>query len=146
TGEIDPMHPRSSPSPVVSVTNAPDGARKVSSYCAGSRSTRLPESTASIELRAMSRRVLRCSGVSIVLVPVDQHQVAGVNDEPRRLPDDKDRVTPMHRIDGSYDATGQRQVPEDDRDVADLPALGCDPLDDESRAEEKLTEESESHP
>ena len=79
-------------------------------------------------------------------MPVDEHQVSNVNDETCTLSDDEDRVTTMNRVDRGHDSAGQREVPEDDGNVAGLFTLGRDPLDDEARAEEELPAESERDP
>src|SRR5687768_5606087 len=91
-----------------------------------------PTSSPSIDSRAIRRSVDSCSFVSMVAMPVDEHQVSDVDDETCALSDDENRVTTVNRVDGGHDSAGQREVPEHDRDVAGLLTLGGDPLNDEA--------------
>src|SRR6266496_5660306 len=52
----------------------------------------------------------------------------------------------MNRVGGGDDSADDRQVPENQRNVALPLPLGSDPLDDESRAENELAEEAEGQP
>src|SRR3954453_10188338 len=140
------MQPRRSPSRV-NVTNAPAGRRSVSSKSSAFQSGERPSSTAAIDCRAMRRSVLRCSSLSSNIVhgprAADQHQIADVHDQCRSLAEDDDGVATEDAVDGHEDAAGHRKIPESDRHMADPAALGCDPLHEEARRDERLRDEAE---
>src|SRR6185436_1068460 len=77
---------------------------------------------------------------------IDEHQIADVDDQARALPDDEHRVAAVNCVDGGDHAAREREVPEDDRNVARLLPRRGDPLDDEARAEEELADETEGDP
>ena len=52
----------------------------------------------------------------------------------------------MNRVSGGDDSSDDRQIPEDDGNVALLLSLRSDPLHDKPRAEDELAEESEGEP
>src|SRR5688572_25695014 len=78
--------------------------------------------------------------------PVNEHQVAKVDDQPRALRDREHGVADVNCVDEGDDAARQGEVPEDDGDVADLLPLRRDPLHDESRPEEELAGQAEGDP
>src|SRR5438128_9937046 len=136
------MQPRRSPRFVRSVTNAPAGRRSASSYSPTVRRGARPSSTDSIDVRASLRSCRRCSSLSTI----DEHQVADVHHQSRSLPDDEHCVSLVNRISGGDDSADDRQIPKDQRDMAFPLALRSDPLNDETRAEDELTEETEGEP
>src|ERR1041385_6016158 len=135
------MQPRRSPPRVRRVTNAPAGWRSASSYSAASGGSKQPSNAHSIDVRARERSCLRCASPSI-----DEHQVADVDDQSRRLPDDEHRVAAVNCVRGGDGAADEREVPELDRNVALPPALRGDPLHDEARGEDELPAEADEDP
>ena len=95
-----------------------------------------------MELRAIRRSCWRWFSLSTV----DEHEIADVNDEPGTLPNDEHRVSFVNCVRGGDDAAAQRQIPEDQRDVALALSLGRNPLHDKARAEDELAEEAEDEP
>src|SRR5215208_7903344 len=77
---------------------------------------------------------------------VDEHQVADVDDESPALRNGEHGVPNVNCVDEGDDPAAEREVPEHDRDVADLLPLGGDPLDDEARAEDQLAGKAEGDP
>src|SRR2546423_4939048 len=77
---------------------------------------------------------------------IDEHQVADVDDQSRCLSDDEHRIAAMDCVRGGDQPADDREIPELDRDVARAPALGGDPLHDETRPEDELAEEADHDP
>src|SRR6185436_8122386 len=77
---------------------------------------------------------------------MNQHQVSDVDHQSRSLPDDEHRISPMDCIECGDRSADQREIPELDRNVALASPLGRDPLDDETRSENELSEEADRNP
>src|SRR5712692_622586 len=137
------MQPRRSPAGVCSDTKAPAGRRSASSKSSSFQSAARPCSAASMDCRAIWSNRFRCASVSM---PMDQHQVANVDDQAGCLPHDEDRIAAMNGVGERDRAPDHRQIPELNRDVALPLTLRGDPLDDESPGEEKLADKADENP
>lgn len=73
-------------------------------------------------------------------IPVNQLQIAEVNEEPQRLSQHKDRVLPMHSVHQQHDTAGNAQIPERHRNNTLLFTLTAKPLHDEPAREHQLAD------
>ncbi len=78
--------------------------------------------------------------------PADQHQVAGVDEEPHALSEDEDGIFPVNRVGEQCEGTAQAEEPERDRHDALFVTLRIDPLHEEAGREEGLAEEADDQP
>src|SRR3990172_9267584 len=76
----------------------------------------------------------------------DEVEVARVDEEPRALADDEDRVQPVDRVGEQRDPAADRKVPERVGHHALLGALRGDPLHEEAAGEERLPEQADAEP
>src|SRR4051794_26790043 len=99
----------------------------------------LPDLVARSALRSFDFHYRRLTS----LLPIDQEEIARVDDEPRRLAGDEDRVEPIDRVGEKHDAAAQTAIPERERDHAPAHELALEPLDDEARCEQRLAEKAD---
>src|SRR3989454_4008082 len=91
--------------------------------------------------------ILACASRSDALgVAEDEIEIARVHEKPGGLPDDEHRVPPMEGVGQERHAAPQGEIPEGTRDHALALTFGGDPLDEESRREERLAEKSDAEP
>src|SRR6266705_3219540 len=91
--------------------------------------------------------ILACaSGADALGVAEDEIEIARVHEKAGGLPDDEHRVPPMEGVGQERHAATQGEIPEGTRDHALAMTFGGDPLDEESRREERLAEKSDAEP
>jgi hypothetical protein len=77
---------------------------------------------------------------------VDQEEVPRVEEAVDQAAEQEDRILKDRRVDGEERAARDGQPPEGDGDDALLPLLGREPLHEESRGEEALSDETQGDP
>src|SRR5216684_7795115 len=97
--------------------------------------------------RVIRLRILACASRSDALgAAEDEIEIARVHEKAGGLPDDEHRVPPMEGVGQERHAATQGEIPEGTRDHALALTFGGDPLDEESRREERLAEKSDAEP
>jgi hypothetical protein len=75
---------------------------------------------------------------------INQDEVSRINHQRRSLPENDDRISAEKPINDHENPAAEGEIPEMNGDVAPLPSLGGDPLNDETRGEQCLSRESEN--
>src|SRR5262249_16231559 len=94
-----------------------------------------------------TRAILACgSGRDALGVAQDEVEIAGVDEEPGALAQDKDGITAPERVEQEGQAAADRKIPEAAGHNALAQAFGRDPLDEEARGEEGLPKKADAEP
>src|SRR5688572_8215956 len=78
--------------------------------------------------------------------PVDEPQIARVDEEARALADDEDGIAPVDGIGEQGEAAADGEIPEGAWHDAPFALLGRDPLHDEAGGEQRLAEQADGEP
>jgi len=84
------------------------------------------------------------SGHFISLLPLNEHQVANVDQKAGGLSDDKHDILANEGVDQQQQASADAEIPEYLRNDALLVLLGMNPLDEKTHEEQELTCETEN--
>src|SRR5256712_1361038 len=110
-------------------------------------STDLHLSSGAVSRPARTRgHFITLSGGDPLGVAEDEVQVTRVDEETRALTEDEDRITPPQRVAQQRQPAADREIPEGAGHHALAETLGRDPLDQEARGEECLSEKADAEP
>src|SRR5206468_946037 len=86
------------------------------------------------------------SGGGVLGVAEDEVEVARVDEQAGALTQNEDGIAAPERVEQEGQSTADREIPEGARHHALAETLGRDPLDEEARGEEGLSEKSDGEP
>src|SRR5574343_131964 len=115
------------------------GSGSVKAFAVSGTSTPGPDSASMVAAFISGRRL-----ASLALEM--QVQVAEIDGQRQRLPEDEDRIAPVDGIDDQHQAAGDAEIPEGQRHDDALFLFARPPLDDETHHEQGLAAKANADP
>ena len=92
----------------------------------------------------LTRALRGCCRGEGKLAPLNQDEIADVNERVRKISKDPDRVAPKNKVKTHDDAAGDAPVPKRHRDHAFALSFRGDPLHDETHRKNEIPDQAEN--